>query len=506
MQVQDTIAGWHKGLGGLSDLKQLQHLQVKRLTVRNVRAEQHEQHVSAGLARALPELSRLTHLSIDGTRVVDSALQGLSNLQQLRELRLQWCVRGPELVDLMRGTFAQLPGSLCILDVYDSDMRADWWRAPSVVLHSSSAAAGRLRQLSSLQQLELRGVVWQDAPGLLCGLSQLTSLNLGDRWFGEGVPVSCPPWGVLQQLRELRMDVNRLDMLQVLPLGLTLLELRWLGRELLSSSTAPSVAQLSGSLHLEMAEGSLGLVCPSILQKMPHLRYLFMVNIAGAGLPVLLAAVQNMQQLQHLTLGSSGCQALAGDAMQQYAALTALWLGYDEESYRHDYTDYPQPIGPGDLARLAAACPALQQLWAVQSIQPGADLQNLALLTSLTHLKVGRCGLPAEALAAALAPMSQLQDLLVHQVGFGAAQLAALTQLTRLQDSRCQNFGRQGAAWRQGFSVAAQQGLPSQPANLMSRAVKRITGRVMRHPRLYRGAALTEVLLGILLILILQLL
>lgn len=256
----------------------------------------------------------------------------------------------------------------------------------------------------------------------------------------------------------------------MLPLGLTLLELRWLGRELLSSSTAPSVAQLSGLLHLEMAEGSLGLVCPSILQKMPHLRYLFMVNIAGAGLPVLLAALQNMQQLQHHTLGSSGRQALAGDAIQQYAALTAsshlthldlladykmladgaaqhmfpegkqlphlrsLWLGYDEESYRHDYTDYPQPIGPGDLAHLAAACPAKQQLWAVQSIQPGADLHNLALLTSLTHLKVGRCGLPAEALAAALAPMSQLQDLLVHQVGFGAAQLAALTQLTRLQD------------------------------------------------------------------------
>lgn len=33
--------------------------------------------------------------------------------------------------------------------------------------------------------------------------------------YGEGAQVPCPPWSALQQLRELRLHVHKLDMLQV---------------------------------------------------------------------------------------------------------------------------------------------------------------------------------------------------------------------------------------------------------------------------------------------------
>jgi hypothetical protein len=51
---------------------------------------------------------------------------------------------------------------------------------PPIVLDSSNA--GRLPHLSSLQQLQLSGVVWGNAPGVLGALSQLTSLKLSYSW------------------------------------------------------------------------------------------------------------------------------------------------------------------------------------------------------------------------------------------------------------------------------------------------------------------------------------
>lgn len=161
---------------------------------------------------------------------------------------------------------------------------------------------------------------------------------------------------------------------------------------------------------------------------MQQLRYLSLGEIAAGGLPVLLAALQSMQQLQHLQLHGDSCTALAGSAKQQYAALTAssqltkLSLYADDHilacgAARHvfaagkelphlkrlvfgmedwDCGDFPQLFGKGDLARLAAACPALEQLWALPCIHERADVANLALLTSVTELKVGGWGLPAQ--------------------------------------------------------------------------------------------------------------
>jgi hypothetical protein len=214
---------------------------------------------------------------------------------------------------------------------------------------------------------------------------------------------------------------------------------------------------------------------------MQQLQHLCISSITTTGLPVLLAAIQGMQQLQHLELQGENKQLepLQGGKMQQYAALTAssnlkrllfvcdehlladgavqymfaegkhlpqlmqLRIGRcDEEEEEDEWSAFnaSQPLqlfGPGDLARLAVACPALQQLWALSCMQPAADVSSLALLTAVKQLKVGGCGgegaIGAAALSAALSQMSQLQDLRVVEVPmFGAAELAALTRLTRL--------------------------------------------------------------------------
>jgi hypothetical protein len=100
-----------------------------------------------------------------------AGLEGISKLQQLRELR----VRDSGLQDSI---LAQLPASLCALRI-DS---GHWVTPRGQRIELNSRNTVRLRQLSSLQQLELSRVVVPDAVGLLAALSQLTSLDLGFSW------------------------------------------------------------------------------------------------------------------------------------------------------------------------------------------------------------------------------------------------------------------------------------------------------------------------------------
>lgn len=203
---------------------------------------------------------------------------------------------------------------------------------------------------------------------MLHGLSQLTSLNLGYGCFEKGATAPCPPWSTLQQLRELRLGVNNLEMLQGLPLGLTLLELESIGKGLLSNSTAPSIAQLTALQHFKVEAGN-GQVCPSILLHMQHLQHLDLSHIAGQGVPVLLAALHKMQQLQHLNLNSQSCQPLEEDAMQQYAALTAsthlaqLDMCYDEHILATGAARYMFAAGK--------QLPHLTRLWCTLGLKTG---------------------------------------------------------------------------------------------------------------------------------------
>jgi hypothetical protein len=191
----------------LSALQQLQHLQLEGLNMtvnpvqqimQNVETAgldpvaaamaryravlssrlKNAQQVSVGLGAALPHLLQLTYLSINEYGLESVVLQGISKLQQLRELRLQDCQQSAKLCKAVHKTLAHLPASLTAVAfaACDCSERA----GPPVVLDSSSA--GRLQQLSRLQQLKLKGVVLRDAPGVLGSLSQLTHLNLGCDW------------------------------------------------------------------------------------------------------------------------------------------------------------------------------------------------------------------------------------------------------------------------------------------------------------------------------------
>uniref|UniRef100_A0A383V902 F-box domain-containing protein n=1 Tax=Tetradesmus obliquus TaxID=3088 RepID=A0A383V902_TETOB len=454
-----SIAWWQQELAGLSALQQLQHLQLEGLKLADVLDEHNVQQISAGLAVAVPHLSQLTYISVKEEGLEPSLLQGFSQLQQLRELRLQDFPQGAALTEVMHRAITQLPNSICVLAVTADDWTCRYSGLPST-LHSSSTA--RLRKLSRLQQLELPGFILQDSPGLLGGLSQLTSLDLGREWYREAAPTFCPPWSSLQHLQELRLGVETPRMLQDLPLSLTLLKLNWLGTERLHSSTAPGVAQLTALQHFEVDVYD-SQICPSILRHMQQLRHLDLQDIVGEELPVLLSALQSMQQLQRLSLYSIKGQVPEDNAVHQYAALTAssqlthLDLSWDDQVMAGGAAQYmfaegkqlpllqnlcfgmdhweghsPQLFEQGDLARLAAACPALQQLWVLPRMEPHTEeIASLVLLTSVTQLHVACGDLPLRELTAVLFQMSQLVDLQVS--GLDAFGLAALTQLTGLR-------------------------------------------------------------------------
>jgi hypothetical protein len=110
--------------------------------------------------------------------------------------------------------------------------------------------------------------------------------------------------------------------------------------------------------------------------------------------------------------------------------------GIDDDGWNED-SHYMELLGPGDLALVAAACPALERFWAIAAVQKDAQLADLAKMTSVTQLAIGGNHLEAAELAAAVAKMTQLQDLsVVGMPDFGPTAAAPLTQLTALRRLR----------------------------------------------------------------------
>jgi hypothetical protein len=159
---------------------------------------------------------------------------------------------------------------------------------------------------------------------------------------------------------------------------------------------------------------------------------------------MLLDALQSMSQLQHLELQfSDDVYPLKGDEMLQYAALTAssqlmcfkllddndgvaygaaqhmfaegkqlpqlkqLHMGKNDLEWTETEEEPLKPFGEGDLARLAAACPALEQFWAIGAVQRAADISSLTKLTAVTELKMGGGEVDGRQLAAALTELDQ---------------------------------------------------------------------------------------------------
>jgi hypothetical protein len=173
-----SISGWAGGLRGLSLLTQLQHLQLQEICiVSNSNKPKSIEKTCKQLGAALPHLVQLASLDIDLEGLTAAALQGLGQLQQLRELRLQEAGEynsfgfetGCELLK-------QLPANLRVLQfaVVQSNFEEN------LVLDGDNTV--QLCRLSSLVDLRMPGVVLEDAPRLLGALTQLTSLALDSRW------------------------------------------------------------------------------------------------------------------------------------------------------------------------------------------------------------------------------------------------------------------------------------------------------------------------------------
>jgi hypothetical protein len=266
--------------------------------------------------------------------------------------------------------------------------------------------------------------------------------------------------------------------MQGLPASLTRLKFEWGGSGMLGLEAASSISQLTTlqSLHLE-SDHITAHISPALVQQMRQLTELRMTNVVGdeGSLLMLLGALQSMQQLQHLELHfADDVYPLEDEEMQQYAALTAssqltcfklledndavaygaaqymfaegkqlphlkqLHMGCTEAAcYSAEWTADDEPLKPfaaGDLARLAAACPALEQFWAMGAVQSSAEIIDLTKLTNVTQLKIGGEDVDGPQLAAALAEMEQLRDLTVMNTpSFAHAELAALTSLTLLR-------------------------------------------------------------------------
>jgi hypothetical protein len=114
--------------------------------------------------------------------------------------------------------------------------------------------------------------------------------------------------------------------------------------------------------------------------------------------------------------------------------LKQLHMGMYETEWETEIDETLKPFGAGDIARLAAACPALEQFWTVGALQKDVDISSLTQLTAVTQLKVGGFDLNGEDLAAALAEMEQLRDVTVIGIKrFGPGELARLAECPNLR-------------------------------------------------------------------------
>jgi hypothetical protein len=193
-----SLAGWAPELAALSALTQLQHLQLKHMRRADRRDEldgldgldeldgsniidelKSVDRAAAACARefsdqlraALPHMTALTYLNIKHYGMTAAVLQGLSRLQQLRELRVKHIKKDSQTSRVSNQAVARLPASLSLLHI------SVWCGLKTqVVLNSRSIST--LQQLSNLQHLALPGVQLQDVTGFMEAVSQVTSLSL----------------------------------------------------------------------------------------------------------------------------------------------------------------------------------------------------------------------------------------------------------------------------------------------------------------------------------------
>lgn len=283
---------------------------------------------SALLASALPQLVQLTHLSfrggLQGRELSDTALGGVSALQQLRELRLEG------LHEVTADGLKSLPASLTLLRVL---------RAERVSISRSTTPAFTL--LTGLVCLEL-GHIKQLEPAVLSGMIQLTRLSVRRVNAVAAAGSTAQGFGIstLQQLQELQLkwvpEMTAASMAS-LPGSLTLLEVKGAWPVTISSSTTPAFTQLTGLKCLKL--DPIEQLEPALLLGMVQLRQLLFGSCCllpggAASVQALLAALAGMMEMQDLQLRpkfEGQAPAAAFSALTVSSKLTRLFVGYDDD-------------------------------------------------------------------------------------------------------------------------------------------------------------------------------
>jgi hypothetical protein len=328
----------------LKGLRSLKHL--SKLSLRSSHYHQYirggflRQHCSniVELTRALPMQLQLTRLQLEGDFCKPAVIEACSSLPALQQLTLEG--------KLTNEAIADLPLGLTNLKL---ECRRGSGHALTVGLTITAAAAPRLRQMTALQELSLRGVgVFH--PVVLGRMQDLHSLTIDcdsvDKGYAE------PGLDVLTRLTKLQEIFLRADALAD------------------GVATAADIAALTSSSQLTMldvvglTDAQIGLLFPAE-QQLPELSGVFLDG-----------ALLLPEQQDTLTRAVQCCSGLTS---------MKLYVGDSDDEEDPDALDAPQTYD--GLCRLAGF-PCLQRLDIFYVPVSEAGWFALAALPSLRDLTV----------------------------------------------------------------------------------------------------------------------
>jgi hypothetical protein len=443
-------------------------MQMQRQLLPQQQQQQQQTHLQAGSSYDTAVSNSSSSSSSSSSQV---SLSSLTNLTSLRFDRVVYSLRGG-IAALSALTGLQQLRLHCV--------------SPVLLQSEHIDEMTEQRQAQQLKQQQ------QGIMQCLAALTPLTAVEIVPELLPEP---AIAPFGKLSQLRELNFRGGRVaaaGILVGLQPSLTQLQLLWDAQESLSSSTCSSLAGLTAMQQFEIyvTAGSGGIV-PDFCGSWQQLRVLSLEGKFGAdGVAALLAVMPSFSRLescivtadvqpqlpppadvaryasllppsQHLTrlevswrsgagILAPGCGEYMFAADRQLPSLKQLilgvpysvWEGLEGPFHYADQVDGVSAVlGIGDVARLAACCPALQQLIIAGVVQPNVDMRPLSQLTALTHLCIGGDAVDYGVTSSALGQLTGLKTLEIYASpgldDLGVLQLTALTGLTRLVAVYC---------------------------------------------------------------------
>jgi hypothetical protein len=347
-----TLQGGEAGWRSLSALTTLQHLDLKQTP------DLLQQRSAVELGEVLPQLTRLTYLSLEW-QVTEQIKPAPAALTQLKDLRLQR-PRHLSVAQHHQHTAASptsrlnLPHGLTRLEVHLAQQFC-----------TTDSSTPDLAYLTNLQHLELHDATWLNT-SLMSDMAQLTHLQLcmGRNAFNAACMTDLLyVLGNNAQLRHLQLEFGT------------------------EESTQSSVIKVPAEL-LEQC---------SALTTSSHLTTL---QLSGVQLP-------------------NACGKRLFPAGRILPHLTTLKLfGKAKRWWDNGWNSLPPsasdaPIGPaGELYSLVECCPNLQNLDLAGAVQSGVDMSALRHLLRLTAVVVGGQGMDDNC-AAGLGQVRQLRKLIV---------------------------------------------------------------------------------------------